>query len=129
MATDLVIDPKTLDFVDDGAGGWVESDDSRTPVLCELEAFEGKWWGDPNSGSRNHEILDSELPTIEQIVDSTKRSMRRLVAAGVVSDAYVRVNEGAADTARGFDSILLQWRDRATNRPADLVYSPLGSKP
>ena len=127
MATDIFIDPITRDFVDDGQGGWVETDDSSTAVLCQLESREAKWWGDARAGSQNAEILEGEVPMLDDLVDSTKRAMRVLGSAGLVDSITVsKLNE---DSARGYGEIYLTWRDRASNKPADLAYAPLGGKP
>jgi hypothetical protein len=127
MAFDILIDPVTRDFVDTDDGEWEETDDSRTAVFCELDSRGGKWWGDPTAGSENAEIMESELPTPEALLDSTKRSMRKLVGAGVLSDAFVNIEEH--DNSVGRVTLYLQWKDRASSRPADLVYSALGGKP
>lgn len=127
MATDILIDPVTRDFVDTDDGAWEETEDSRTAVFCQVSAREGAWWGDPESGSRNAEILESEVPTIEELLDSTKRALRKMGAAGVISDIFAAAQN--ADNARGYAELYLQWRDRASNRPADLAYAPLGGKP
>lgn len=127
MATDMKIDPRTLDFVDDGKGGWVEIDDSSTAVMCQLDAREGAWWGDPASGTRNKEILESEVPTLAELLDSTKRGMQALQAGGVISTAAISTLE--EDTARGYAALYLQWTDRRSTRPADLAYSPMDVNP
>lgn len=128
MATDVYIDPQTRDFVETD-DGWLETDDASTAVLCQLDCELDRWWGDPTAGSKNAEILRGEVPTIEELQDSSTRAMRQLVAAGMISDLFVTVDEGATDESRGFGQLLFQWFDRASNRPADLAYSPLGGKP
>lgn len=127
MATDIKIDPVTRDFVDDDQGGWVEADDSSTAMFCQLDCEEGKWWGDPRSGSQIKEILRSDLPTSEAINDAARRAGAQLVQAGMVSDLHVTALD--EDNARGYAEQLVQWRDRASNKPADLAYSPLGGNP
>lgn len=128
MATDVKIDPETRDFVDTADGDWEEIDDATTAVMLQLDAREDGWWGDPPSGSRNAEIMESDLPTIDDLRDSTRRALGALVKAGVIADAFVNVGDDQ-DKGAGVGSLLIQWRDRSSNRPADLVYSPLGGKP
>lgn len=133
MATDIKIDPATKDFVDDGLGGWIEADDSSTAVFCQLEQESG-WWGDPSSGSRNKAILRGDVPTLLQLLDSSKRAMGQLVQAGVISDVSITaIDDGpiteADQRARGFGDMQIVWRDRVSNTPADLAYSPLGGNP
>lgn len=127
MAFDILIDPITRDFVETDEGDWEETDDSRTAVLCELESREDAWWGDPPAGSQNAAIMESDVPTPEKLLDSNRRSLRKLVAAGLISDAHIVIEEH--DTAAGAVTFFLQWVDRSSNRPADLSYSPLGGKP
>lgn len=127
MATDIVIDPVTRDFVETDDGEWEESDDARTAVFCQLDSREGRWWGDPFAGSRNAEILESDLPTPESLRDSSRRAMLALAGGGLVSDVHITIT--THDKGRGFAGLLFQWRDRSSNRPADLAYSPLGGAP
>jgi len=129
MATDIKIDYHSRDFVDDGAGGWVEVDDSSTAVLCQIECEEGAWWGDFFAGSQNAAILRSDLPTADDIEISTKRALAALAQAGMISNVTVEQDTNASDTANGLGLILCQWLDRHTNKPADLAYSPLGGNP
>jgi hypothetical protein len=127
MALDILIDPVTLDFVDTADGEWEETDDSRTAVMCQIESREGAWWGDASAGTRNAEIMESELPTLEALVDSTKRGLQALRAGGVISAAAVA--ELDSDNARGYGSLYLTWTDRKSTRPADLAYSPMERNP
>lgn len=134
MATDIKIDPTSRDFVDDGAGGWVEVDDSSTAVLCQLDSEQGAWWGDPEAGTRNKEILRSDLPTLDALIDSSKRGMDALSRAGMISNVVIQAIEDDPATEElqssvGFGDMLIAWRDRHTSRPADLAYSPLGGNP
>lgn len=127
MATDQYIDPKTRDFVDDDEGGWEEVEDSTTAVLVQLDSREGAWWGDPRAGSRNAEILESEVPTIGALQDSSRRALQAMAGAGIISNVSVAITD--EDTANGIAALEVRWRDRSTNRPADLAYSPLGGAP
>src|SRR5689334_15289264 len=103
MATDVFINPATRDFVDDGEGGWVETDDSSTAVLCQIESRENAWWGDSRAGSQNAEILEGEVPTLDELVDSTKRALRVLGAAGLIDN--ITVAKQSEDSARGYGEL------------------------
>lgn len=127
MATDVQINPVTRDFVDAPDGSWVEVDDSSTAVFVQLDSREGKWWGDPSAGSRNKEILESDLPTPDAIRDSSKRALLAMARAGAISDVFVTI--ATADNLRGYGELDIDWRDRSTNKAADLAYSPLGGHP
>lgn len=127
MATDVYIDPITRDFVETDTGEWEETENAGTAVMIQIESEEGAWWGDGEAGSQNAAILRSELPTIEELQDSTRRSLLRLVAAGMISDLHVTIEE--QDNAAATGALLIRWFDRSSSRPVDLVYSPLGGKP
>lgn len=127
MAIDLYLDPVTHDYVDDGEGGWIETDDNSTAVLVQLDSREGRWWGDPPAGSRNKEILESDLPTAEALLDSSKRALAKMAQAGAISNVVGQLTD--EDNATGYASMLFQWFDRSALRPADLAYSPLGGAP
>ena len=129
MATDQKIDPQTRDFVDAPDGSWVEDPTSTTAVLCQLDGEEGLWWGDPTAGSKNKAILRSDLPTAPQLVDSTTRALKAMAQAGLISDATVVENKADESNVLGLGDLFITWRDRATNRPADLAYAPLGGSP
>jgi hypothetical protein len=127
VAFDQVINTTTLDYVDTANGEWEETDDSSTAVFIQLESEEDRWFGDPSAGTQNHAIMESELPTLEALVDSTKRGLRKLGAAGVIDNVFVDVE--SEDNARGFGSLYLTWRDRASSKAVDMAYAPLGGKP
>jgi len=127
VATDILIDPRTLDFVDTGDGEWEETDDSRTAVMCHLDSREGRWFGDPAAGTRNAEIMESELPTLQELYDSTKRGLQQLQAGGVISSSQLSILD--EDNARGYGSLYIVWVDRISTRPADLAYSPMDRNP
>lgn len=129
MATDMKIDfDGARDFVDAADGSWVEVDDSSTAVVMQLDCEEAKWWGDPPAGSQNAEIMRSDLPTIEAIQDSSKRALTQLVRAGLITDLTLSIGD-ATSGQLGLGELDLAWRDRATSRPADIAYSPLGGHP
>lgn len=127
MAFDQVIDTATLDYVETEDGEWKETEDSSTAVFVELRSREGAWFGDPTAGTQNLAIMEGELPTVDALVDSTKRGLRKLGAAGLIDNVFVKVE--AEDAARGYGEIWISWRDRASSKPGDLSYAPLGGKP
>lgn len=125
MPTDIYIDPKTLAFVDDGKGGWIEIDDSRTAVMCQVGSYEAAWFGDPDAGSQNHALITSDDPVdSDQLVDSQRRALQALQRAGLISDVSVSVL--AEDDLAGAVSILSTWRDRASDQVVDLAYPSIG---
>lgn len=125
MATDILIDPVTGLFVEDGSGGWVEVDTSQTAVMCQLNCREGEWPFDPEVGSQNAALLASSDPTsLDMLIDSSRRALNVLQRAGLISD--LTVSQLALEAELGDGSLLLQWRDRASDQPVDLIYPSIG---
>jgi len=116
----IVIDPVTKDFVDDGKGGWLETNQVSTAVMCQLEGEEDAWPFDPASGSRNHEIMHSEVPEAIMLVDSTRRAMSALLTAGLIDQLSVSIL--ASDELSGQVSILIQYLDLSSNTAVDMAY-------
>lgn len=123
-ALDLQIDPITRDLIDTDDGVWLESNDSRTGVLFQLESTYAAWWADARSGSRIKAIIrDPGLGGVNEIVDETRRALQLFVDDGVISDLVV-----ASDRDEGGRvAVLLSYRDRASARPVDLAYVPMGA--
>jgi len=133
MAADLAIDPDTHAFIETDDGAWLETEDSRTAVLMQLDCRRGEWWGDPDAGSYIPAMLDANADPnapaveIEDIRNEALRALQALVSAGVISDLRIGITE--LDSTNGLGALLLTWRDRASNRPVDLVYSAFGGVP
>lgn len=122
-AADLVIDPITRDFIDSDDGGFIESSDSRSAVLCQLDADYNAWWGDAQQGSRIRAILSGEEPgTITDVADEAQRALQLLVGEGLISDLTVVTDRD--ESGRG--AVLLSYTDRASGGLVDLAYVPLG---
>jgi hypothetical protein len=121
---DLAFDPLTHDLVDAADGAWVETTDSRTAVIFQMESELDTWWGDPTQGSRIAEIITGEDPgTIRDLVDEVKRCLQPLVAEGVISDLQVTLDTDFG----GRPVILMLYRDRSTGHPIDLAYVPFNA--
>jgi hypothetical protein len=117
-ALDLVLD--LGDFVDAPDGTWLESDDSRTAVIIQLESFYNKWWGDSSSGSFLREILSADIQTVSQVRDECLRALQVMVAEGVISNLSISTEED--DLGRA--AFILDYTDRASGRPVDLALVP-----
>lgn len=115
---DLVIDRG--DFVDAADGTWLESDDSRTAVLIQLESFYNRWWGDPSSGSFLREILTGDIQTVSQVRDECLRALQVMVTEGVISNLSVSTESDD----RGRAAFIIDYTDRASGRPIDLALVP-----
>jgi hypothetical protein len=118
-----VIDPITRDLIDSADGWFVESNDSRTAVLFQLESTYGAWWGDPTSGSKVRAIKSGEEP-------GTARTLRTRCFARC--SRWSRTGSSPSSrcaptsTRRSASVVLITYRDRASGRPVDLAYVPFG---
>jgi len=122
-ALDLVIDPSTRDLIDSDDGSFVESTDSRTAVLFQLEARFLSWWGDPFSGSRIRAILAGDDPaTSTDLRDECLRALEGLVVDGIISELTVALDVDE----NGRVVVLLAYTDRTSGRPVDLAFVPFG---
>ena len=120
---DLVFDPITRDLIDATDGGFVESTDSRTAVLLQMESEYLAWWGDPFSGSRIADMLSGEDPAdINDVRDEVLRVLQPLVTDGILSDLTVTLDVDEV----GRPVVLLNYTDRSSGRPIDLAYVPFG---
>lgn len=122
---DAAFDPLTLDLIDTDDGGILETTDSRTAVLWQMESVYNAWWGDPRVGSRLREILsaegDREPPEMIEIIDETKRCLQPLVDDGLISQLLVAED---ADDQTGAPAALLTYRDPSSGHPADIAFVP-----
>lgn len=121
-AFDLAIDPMTLDFIDADDGTWVETTDSRTMVIMQIESTLNAWWGDATAGSRLHAILSNATEQdVKSIVDELKRCLQPLVNDSVIETLNVSSDVDEA----GRPVLLMTYTDRSTGRLLDLKYVPL----
>lgn len=118
---DLAFDPLTRDLVDADDGGLVETTDSRTAVVWQMECRYDAWWGDATQGSRIRQLLRGEIPgDITDLVDEVKRCLQPLVNEGVITDLAVSLDEDEAKRP----VILMLYRDRSTGSLVDIAYVP-----
>lgn len=127
---DQEVDPASFDFIDTPDGGWAETADSRSIVLCQLEIWLGKSYAFPGDGTSIKERMSEGDPvTIDDAIADVRRAMGVLAAAGILIllDVQGRDSSGAQlvdETGR--PAMLLSWIDLATGSPVDLVYRPQG---
>lgn len=121
---DLAFDPTTHDFVDSSDGTWLETTDSRTSVIFQMESTLNGWWADASQGSRIREIIearDVEDPAdISELVDEVKRCLQVLVDESVIVNLTVTLE---ADEV-GRPVILMMYLDRSSGQRVDLSYVP-----
>ena len=122
-ARSLVFDPITRDLIDTADGWFLESTDSRTAVLFQLEARYAAWWADPTSGSRIRAIIaGDEPPTPLELRDETLRALQPLVDEQIISELAVALDEDEVKRT----VVLISYRDRSSGHPVDLAYVPFG---
>jgi hypothetical protein len=122
-ALELVFDPLTRDLIDAPDGWFVESTDSRSAVLWQLESHYEAWWGSPFDGSRIVAILRGDDPaTAQDLRDEVLRAMQALVTDGLISELTVGLDTDEA----GHVVVILNYRDQASGRLVDLAYVPFG---
>lgn len=120
---DQEIDQETRDYIDTDDGAWSETEDSRTAVMLQLEIEYGKWWVDPDAGSRIAEMLLSGDPTdAETLAVEVRRALGVLVGEGIIADLVVEV----ASEEWGFVELHLSYTDRASGSTVDGSYMPFG---
>jgi phage gp46-like protein len=122
-ALSLVIDPITRDLIDASDGWFVESTDSRTAVLWQLEATRGAWWADHTSGSRIRQVIRGDVPATElDLRDAVLSALQPLVADAIIAELAVALDVDE----NGRKVLLLNYTDRASGRSVDLAYVPFG---
>lgn len=84
---DRKIDPITLDYVDDGKGGFVEVDVLENQIVLSFSVDAGLWEGDPTFGHRLRELsraVDSDLNR-RRLADLGREALVWLVENGSLS--------------------------------------------
>lgn len=105
---DVLLDPVTGDFVDDGAGAIVVTTTSETAVVLQLLTHYQGWWGDPEAGSRLHDLEQFQSDPGPLIEDETRRALGVLVAAGRIADVDAKAVEsqaGRVDASTSFRDV------------------------
>jgi phage gp46-like protein len=90
--TDLALDPTDGDFVDDDAGGWVETATIEPQVRHQVLDQVGLWWADVLAGSAVHAIRRKlNRNTFALYEDAYRDCLRVFVEAGVAEDVHVEI--------------------------------------
>ena len=122
---DLALDPVTKDAIDTDDGAWLETNDSRTSVLQQLEIEKDAWWVDSSAGSTIAALLRSGEPVTEAaLVDAVLTALQPLVVDGLITDLVVEPDRDEV----GRIVIVLAYRDRA-GLGRELIYSPFTVNP
>jgi len=91
---DRVIDPVTLDYVDDGAGGYLETPTIRTGVHHQLNGQLNRWPGDPAAGSERYLIRQGNIDrgALAFAEQTTRAALQPFVDAGEARDVEYSVD-------------------------------------
>lgn len=125
---DQYIDPATLDYVDTDDGEWLETADTRTIMMIQLEVRLGTDITAPADGTRIKAMLETGDPvTPEVIVAESLSAAQVLVDAGDISDVSATMVDEAGRALlddEGRPVVAMAWRDLQSGSPVDLRYAP-----
>lgn len=119
---DVRFDPVTGDWIDDGAGAVQMVTTAETSVLLQLVTHHGRWGGDPDAGSRIHDLDQFTTDPEALIADEARRALDVLVADGEIADIDVTVTE----TAPGRVEVATSFRDVKTGSTVVLAIPASG---
>lgn len=90
---DLLLDPITKDYVDDGAGGWTLVTTAQMQMHHALLDEFDRWVGDPDAGSKVHRLArrGATAITAQLAAAYVKEALAPLVAEGRIADLQVAV--------------------------------------
>jgi phage gp46-like protein len=89
---DRRIDPETGDWIDDGAGGFEETDTCESAAYLQIRIHRGEYWADGSAGSDVHLVPRMSLTQALEFAPETLRAaLQRLVDAGLAKDLFVEV--------------------------------------
>ncbi len=127
---DQLIDPITLDYIDEDDGTWSETPDSRSIVMCQLELELGGSYSTPGDGTAIAETMRRGDPVTPQFVEAEiRRALGVLEAIGTIGTVNVNWRDGNGDQLvdqAGRAAFEISWTDLATGSPVAGVYSPMG---
>jgi phage gp46-like protein len=90
--SDLVIDPVTRDFVDDGAGDWEETTTLMPQIRHQVLDHRGLWFADPEAGSDVYTIpRKANRITFTRVQDAVRDALQVFVDAGQAEDLSVEI--------------------------------------
>lgn len=110
--TDLSLDIDG-DFVDDGEGGWLETENLEPLVRYQVLDHQGLFFADPDAGSELYAIpRKADLSTMLRIEDAYRTALGVFVSLGLGEDLFVEVSEDQ----RGRFAIAGSLTDRAAGQ-------------
>ncbi|HWU86209.1 MAG TPA: phage GP46 family protein [Kofleriaceae bacterium] len=121
MPWDYLIDPVTRDLVKDGKGGFVKVRSAQTSVMNQLLAHRGEWWGDPELGSRLHDLRAMQARPEVIAPEEARLALERLVRAGRIADIEAR-----AESSPGRVVVATRFRDTTSGSLVEMKLKPGG---
>jgi len=92
VGLDRVIDPETGDYVDDGAGGDVDTETIETAAYHQILTHLGEYWAGPEKGSEIHRVPEmSATEALQKAPATLTAALQALVDAGFAKDLKVEV--------------------------------------
>jgi phage gp46-like protein len=92
---DRRIDPVTRDYIDDGAGGYLETQSLETAVIHQALDHYGADPGDPLAGSRYHELAQRTNGDVTrgEARNAIGVALQPLISAGLASNLRLVVEQ------------------------------------
>lgn len=124
MSLSLLEDPVTGDLVDADDGWFLEVEDARPAVYCQVKHHYNAWPGDPDAGSLIHEVTElGDGPDGEAfLATELERCYGVLVDEQMIADVRVLVERPQAGRFDGEVS----YRDTTTGQVVDDIVTPFG---
>lgn len=94
---DRRLDPRTGDYIPDGAGGYQHTTTIETEIQHQLKAVFGSWWGDDKAGSRLRELLTGHIDAPTRVLAKryAQLALQPFVDAGRGRDLTIKVSTEA----------------------------------
>lgn len=90
---DRRIDPLTGDYIDDGEGGYEETDTAETAAYHQITTHRGKYFPQPDLGSDTHLLVQRNADAITALfaAESLQAALQKLADEGMIKDIEVEV--------------------------------------
>ena len=89
---DRRIDPVTKDWIDDGAGGFEETDTVETAAYLQIRIHRDEYWADAGAGSDIHLVPEMSITAALEFAPNTLRAaLQALIDDGLATDMVVEV--------------------------------------
>jgi phage gp46-like protein len=122
QAQDFRFNPVTKDLIDAPDGSFVQTDRADTAVMLQLDSHFGEWWGDPDAGSRLHDLRAFQTDPGPGLLDEATRALDVLVEAGRISDVEVTIDA----VLPGRVDLSTRFRDASTGQLVETLVTPGG---